>query len=142
MAMVELTDSQLKASELLATGETQRNVAAIIGVNVKTIQRWLKEDKFKLDMDKNVQLLKNKVDESLLMNVNPIMQRLIKIALHSKSEKTSLDACIYALNRLCGTPTSKIADVTGVEQKETNIDINMLLAEIESGSSVDPKQIE
>lgn len=77
MAIVELTEAQLKASEMLANGETQMNVAKIIGVNVKTIQRWLKDDLFKADVDKNVQLLKNKVETETCQSIEAITKRLI-----------------------------------------------------------------
>ena len=130
MAMVELTEAQLKASELLASGESQVNVAKMVNVNPKTIQRWLKEDKFKADMERNVQLLKSRVNDTLLMNIEPIMQKLVKIALKSNSEKTSLDACIYALNRLCGTPTNKIQDITDSTGNNNNVDMEKMLREI------------
>jgi len=40
------------------------------------------------------------------------MDKLMDIALKSDSEKTSLDAIIYSVNRVIGTPTNKIQDVS------------------------------
>ncbi len=130
MAIVELTEAQLKASQMLANGETQMNVAKIIGVNVKTIQRWLKDDLFKADVDKNVRLLKNKVEENISRNIEPIVDRLIEIALKSKSEKNSLDACIYAINKLTGTPTNKVQNITENDSNNDDVDMDKLLNEV------------
>ena len=64
------------------------------------------------------------------MNVEPLMDRLIDIALNSKNENTSLTAITYALNRLCGTPTAKIEstveDVTGNEAVDIKAMLNKL----------------
>lgn len=124
MAISGLSEAQLKASELLASGESQVKTAKIVNVNPKTIQRWLKDDMFKAEVERNVRLLKSKVDENILMNIEPIMKRLINIALNSDSEKTSLDACIYAVNRIAGTPTNKVQDVTDTKESNTDIDID------------------
>lgn len=64
------------------------------------------------------------------MNVEPLIDKLIKIALKSTSDKTSLDACIYALNRLCGTPNNKIQDITNETGNANDINIEEMLQEI------------
>ncbi len=129
----ELDDRQLKAIELLATGETVSNTANLVGVNRKTIAEWKKQDKFKAELDKYVASLKSGIEQKILTNINPMMDRLIKIALKSDSDKTSLDAIIYAINRLCGTPTNKTQDIssTGNDDKEIK-DIDSMLKEIDN----------
>lgn len=124
----ELTEAQLKAAELLARGETKIKTAEFVGVNRKTIDRWLDTEKFKAELDRQVSLLKSKVNEKISMNIEPLMDKLINIALKSDSEKTSLDAIIYAVNRLVGTPTSKVADVSDKEDKD-NINTDDLTQE-------------
>jgi hypothetical protein len=42
-----LTPNQIRAAELLSRGHTQLEVAQSIGVNRKSIQRWLKQQDFK-----------------------------------------------------------------------------------------------
>lgn len=143
MANEELNEKQLKAIELLIKGESINDIATFLGVSRQSVSTWKnKNEMFKLELDRNVQELKSRVNNKLLVNIEPLMDRLIKIALKGSSDKTSLDACIYALNRLCGTPTNKVADVTNAGDKETNVDINVLLAEIKSNDSVDLKEIE
>jgi DNA-binding CsgD family transcriptional regulator len=97
MAISGLSEAQLKASELLASGESQVKTAKIVNVNPKTIQRWLKDDMFKADVERNVRLLKSKVDENILMNIEPIMKRLINIALNSDRE--DFIRCMYLCSK-------------------------------------------
>lgn len=129
----ELDDRQLKAIELLATGETVSNTANLVGVNRKTIAEWKKQDKFKAELDKYVASLKSGIEQKILTNINPMMDRLIKIALKSDSDKTSLDAIIYAINRLCGTPTNKTQDISSTSNDDKEIkDIDSMLKEIDN----------
>lgn len=131
MATKELNERQLKAIELLIKGESINDIAATLGVTRQSVSTWKNKDElFKAELDKCVQELKSKVSDKLLMNIEPLMDKLIKIALKSSSEKTSLDACIYALNRLCGTPTNKISDVTGNDGEAPKVDMNAMLSEI------------
>lgn len=128
----ELDTRQLKAIELLASGETVRVVADSVGVNRKTVYDWLKKENFKAELDRQVKELKSNVEKKLLSNVNPFLDELTKIALYSDSDKTRLDAITYCINRLVGTPTKVQQDITGEETKENNkIDIDSVLEEIE-----------
>lgn len=136
MANKELNEKQLKAIELMIKGESINDIAATLGVSRQSVSTWKNKDEvFKAELDKCVQELKSKVNDKLLMNIEPLMDKLVKIALKSNSEKTSLDACIYALNRLCGTPTNKTADVTGTEGDTQKVDITAMLNEIEESAA-------
>lgn len=138
MANKELNEKQLKAIELIIKGESINDIAATLGVSRQSVSNWKNKDEtFKAELDKSVQELKTKVNDKLLMNIEPLMDKLVKIALRSNSEKTSLDACIYALNRLCGTPTNKTQDITDSIGKDNNVDINKMLQEI-SGPEDNP----
>ena len=133
----ELDDRQLKAIELLATGETVSDTAKQVGVNRKTIGEWKKQEKFKAEMDRQVTELKTNVEKKILTNINPMLDKLIKIALKSDSDKTSLDAIIYAVNRLCGTPTNKTQDVSNENNKADVVDIDDMLNEIDSSKVIE-----
>lgn len=128
----ELDARQLKAIELLASGETVRVVADSVGVNRKTVYDWLKKENFKAELDRQVKELKSNVEKKLLSNVNPFLDELTKIALYSESDKTRLDAITYCINRLVGTPTKVQQDITGEDTKENNnIDIDSVLEEMD-----------
>lgn len=124
----ELDDRQFKAIEYLVTGETVSKTADLVGVNRKTIAEWKKQDKFKAELDRQVAELKSSVEKKILLKINPLMDKLMKIALEGESDKTSLDAIIYSVNRVIGTPTSKIQAI--VDEKES-IPIDLLDKEID-----------
>lgn len=136
----ELDERQLKAIELLAIGETISNTANIVGVNRKTISEWKKQDKFKVELDRQVAELKSNVEKKILSNINPMMDKLIKIALKSSSDKTSLDAIIYALNRVLGTPTNKTQEVNdGNNKNSAPVNIEEMLCQINVDNVLDSK---
>jgi len=124
----ELDDRQFKAIEYLVTGETVSKTADLVGVNRKTIAEWKKQDKFKAELDRQVAELKSSVEKKILLKINPLMDKLMKIALEGESDKTSLDAIIYSVNRVIGTPTSKIQAI--VDEKES-IPVDLLDKEID-----------
>lgn len=136
----ELDERQLKAIELLAIGETISSTANIVGVNRKTISEWKKQDKFKVELDRQVSELKSNVEKKILSNINPMMDKLIKIALKSSSDKTSLDAIIYALNRVLGTPTNKTQEVNdGNNKNSAPVNIEEMLCQINVDNTLDSK---
>ena len=137
MVIKVLNEKQLKATELIAKGENNTKVAELVHVNRKTIIEWKKNDVFMAEVDRQVALLKSKVDEKIAMNVEPLMDKLINIALKSDSEKTSLDAIIYAVNRFVGTPTNKTQDIT-ITDKDTKADVNIedMLEDIEADNVI------
>lgn len=126
MANKELNEKQLQAIELLVKGETITDVANIIGVSRISVSNWKNNNEvFKAELSKSVQLLKSNVDSKILCNIEPLMDRLIKIALKSSSDKTSLDAIIYALNRVLGTPTNKIQDINNNDSNKESGSVNI-----------------
>lgn len=113
-----LSEKQLKCIELLVKSDNISKVSKELGINRSTIYEWKKNKEFNAEMDKYVNDLKNGINKSLLSKAVPIVDKLIKIALESESDKTSLDACIYAINRLIGTPSSKNLDDTKLDDEE------------------------
>ena len=114
-----LTEKQVRAIDLIIKGETLSDVARLVGVSRQTVSFWKNSDEvFKAELEKSIQGLKSQVNARILDNMTPLMDKLIKIALKSNSDKTSLDAIIYALNRVCGTPTNKTQDVTEDQDKD------------------------
>ncbi|OOM65516.1 hypothetical protein CLBEIC_51540 [Clostridium beijerinckii] len=121
----------------MVEGESVNDVATAIGVSRQTVSTWKNKDElFKAELDKCRQSLKSEVDGRLLTHVVPLTDKLIKIALKSSSDKTSLDAIIYAINRLCGTPTNKIQDVSNDKDNNVELDIDQLVSEIKSDNNV------
>ncbi len=126
-----LNEKQMQAIELIAKGETLTDVARIIGASRTSVSTWKnKNELFKAELNKYIQGMKDGVDKRIMNNINPLIDRAIRIALKGKSDKTSLDAIIYLLNRVLGTPTNKTQDVTDTDKEDNTVDINSLLEEI------------
>ena len=129
--LTECDERQLKAIELLVSGESVSETARLVGVNRKTISDWKSREFFKAEMDRQVTELKSGIEKKILTNINPMLDKLIKIALKSDSDKTSLDAIIYSLNRIIGTPTSKVQEIKDNNTNNNQEDIEDLLEELE-----------
>ena len=126
-----LNEKQMQAIELIAEGETLTDVARIIGASRTSVSTWKnKNELFKAELNKYIQGMKDGVDKRIMNNINPLIDRAIRIALKGKSDKTSLDAIIYLLNRVLGTPTNKTQDITDTDKEDNTVDINSLLEEI------------
>lgn len=119
----EMEEKKLKAIEYLASGENISNTAKLVGVNRKTISAWLRKEEFKAEVDSKRRELKSNIESKLLLNIDPIINRVLDIATHSKSDKTALDACTYLINRVYGTPTNKNLNVNEEVPKD-KADIN------------------
>lgn len=138
MANKTLNDKQIKAIELLVQGESISDVAKIIGASRTTVSTWKNKDElFKTELDKSLQALKSDVETQIMNNINPLTAKLIKIALKSNSDKTSLDAIIYTLNRVLGTPTNKIQDMNNDNSKNEIVDIDDMLNDISDNKVIE-----
>lgn len=125
----KLNAKQLRAIELLANGETKSGTAKIVEVNPKTIYAWYKQDEFKNELDKKVIEVKKQVEVKLAVQVEPLMDKLIAIALKSKDDRVALQATTYALDRLYGKATTKIEtkDTSDNKQMLDNVDLDAML---------------
>ena len=132
MAIERLNDKQMRAIELLANGENKQTTAKLVNVNPKTIYAWLKMDVFKDELDRQVIELKKQIETKLAVQVEPLMDNLIKLALTSKDESIKLKATTYALDRLYGKATSKQdINVTTTDKTAQLENIDDILKEID-----------
>jgi len=132
-----LNEQQIDCIELMIKGETNSNIAKILDMRRATIYEWLKKEEFKVELDKRVQEIKKQVQSNILSKSEPVIDKIIKIAMTSKSEKTSLDACTYLIDHVLGRSTTKVADVTEQERKESSIDIMADLEELDNIINLD-----
>ena len=132
MAIERLNDKQMRAIELLANGENKQTTAKLVNVNPKTIYAWLKMDVFKDELERQVIELKKQIETKLAVQVEPLMDNLIKLALTSKDESIKLKATTYALDRLYGKATSKQdINVTTTDKTAQLENIDDILKEID-----------
>lgn len=114
-----LNDRQEKVIELYAQGETVTNIAKVCGVSRNTIYADLDNVDVKAGVSKCLAEMKNQAEKKLTQSVDTLVEEIKKLALTSKSEKIRSENLQYLLNRIYGTPTSKVADVT--EENKDNI---------------------
>lgn len=124
-----LTNTQLNVIGRIIQGEQITNIAKIEGVSRQAIYNWLKNEEFKAELDTQLHEIKTAVKNNIVGKSDSVIDQVIKIALTSKSEKTSLDACTYLLDHLLGKATTKVADVTE-EEKGKQVDLDKELEDI------------
>lgn len=127
-----LTQTQIRAAGLMLQGMSITNIAKSLGVSRQSVSTWKNQNElFKAELDKQKHMLEREVNDNLALNAVPLTQKLLDIALKSKNENTSLNAVMYALNRLCGTPTAKLQDVSDNKEEENVEDIDKIIKDLE-----------
>lgn len=133
-----LDKRKLKAIECLIKGENITDTAKLAGVNRKSIYSWLNDGEFKAEMDRQIQEIKKQGEQQLLTKTHQYLEELEKIALTGKSEKNKLDALQYLINRIYGTPTSKVADVTeDKDKKEDFVNLDNIVEDIKTDNVIE-----
>lgn len=110
----ELDEKQLTAIEMIVEGETNVQIAKELGVDQCTIHRWKKNPLFEAALNERYEIAKTNIDKKIYSFANDLIKNIYELARKSKSEKVRLDASVYLLNRIAGTPVSK------VESKQVN----------------------
>ncbi|WP_055667704.1 helix-turn-helix domain-containing protein [Desnuesiella massiliensis] len=119
-----LNDRQMKVIELYAQGTPITGFAKICGVSRQTIYTDLDNKDVKTGVDKCLTEMKNQAEKKLTQSVDVLIDEIKKLALTSKSEKIRSENLQYLLNRIYGTPTSKIKDVTEDQREEDKFDLD------------------
>ena len=118
--------------ELIIQGETISDIAKMMKVSRGTIYNWLDDENFKADLNKQRQEIKDASKERINANIGIYIGELHKIATTSQSEKARIEASVYLLNRVLGTPTKVQQDITEDTNKEDNsINIDDIVQGIE-----------
>ena len=104
----QLTDQQLQAIEVLSMGAKNQDAATVVGVDLRTIVRWKANPLFKAELNRQIEINKKTVDDRIINFADTVILNILDLANKAKSEKVRLDANIYLLNRLAGTPVAKV----------------------------------
>ena len=129
---MQLGEKQYKVMELIIQGETISDIAKMMKVSRGTIYNWLDDENFKADLNKQRQEIKDASKERINANIGMYIGELHKIATTSQSEKARIEASVYLLNRVLGTPTRVQQDITEDTNKEDNsINIDDIVQGIE-----------
>lgn len=116
--------------DLYLEGKSIVDINKITGVSRPTIYKLLEDDEYKAIIDKRLQELRTQGQNRLQNKLNAYVDELENIALTSDNENTKKDCLIYLVNRILGTPTNKVADVSENKNTNSNIDIDDMINEL------------
>lgn len=111
-----LSEKQLIAIDMLVNGMSYKDTAHEIGIELNSLYRWKGTKEFKDELAKQQKEYKENIDRIILKYSNTIVNKIYDLAVNAKSEKVRLDAAIYLINRVAGTPTN----VSKVENKDVS----------------------
>ncbi|KEH95737.1 hypothetical protein Z962_07885 [Clostridium botulinum C/D str. BKT12695] len=132
-----LNKEQMKAMELLLNGETITDTAKVVGVERKTIYRWMEKKEWKDNWNKCIQEIKTEGNNRIIKNLDKYVTELEKIALTSISDKTRADTLTYLINRILGTPTNKTQDVTeDKDKKDDFVNLDNIVEDIKTDNVI------
>lgn len=136
---VALDKRQMKAMDLLLSGETITDTAKIVGVERKTIYRWKEREDWNVEWNKRIREIKTEGNNRITNNLSKYVTELEKIAMTGNSEKNKVDALQYLINRILGSPTNKMEDISNDKDNEEKVDTNELEKEFNKFKVIDGK---
>ncbi len=125
-----LTERMIQEADLYSKGTKIVDIAKLVGVSRQTIYDDMKRPEWKAKVDECLAEAKGCAENLLNNDIGLYVAELKKIALTGKSEKNRMECLQYLLNRVYGTPTSKIEDITDKDIKD-KIDKEQLSNEFE-----------
>lgn len=127
-----LTDPQLKAVELLQSGEyTKGQIAEMVGVHRNTITQWCKMDRFRAALKECAQEKIRAANRQLEANTNLATSTIVEL-INCGDKSIQFNAAKYLLDRVYGKTTSKII-VDDTADKDKEIDIDSALKDFRDG---------
>lgn len=128
-----LDEKKIQCIDYIIEGYTITQISKLCNCSRQAIYDWLKDNDFKSELDKRTQEMSVAGNKKIVADVDKYINKLKLLALEGKSEKTQIEALTYLLNRIYGTPTSKVADVTENKDKnENNINLDEELKEFKN----------
>lgn len=111
----------------LLQGYTISDVARLINCSRQAIYNWLDNEEFKAELDKRRQEIVKAGNQKIVKDLDLYINKIKLLATKAKSEKVQLDAAIYLLDRIYGTPRSKVdIDVEKTEETSEKVDKDVL----------------
>lgn len=118
-----------KAVEYYLMGLNITEIAKRVGVSRDTIYSWMKRKEWTKKVNEYTRAAKSQAEDKIKGKTLYYMSELEKIADSTENDNTKVDIYKYLINRVLGTPTSKVE--TKVEDNtQQGIDINNALAKL------------
>lgn len=113
--------------DLYLEGMTIVDISKITGVSRPTIYKLLEDEEYKSVINKRLQDLRNAGQNRLQNKLITYVGELEKLAMTTDNENTKKDCLFYLINRILGTPTSKIEQTVEEKTQNNTEDIETLL---------------
>jgi predicted transcriptional regulator len=122
-----LDERKEQAITYLLAGYTISDTARLLNASRQTIYNWLEDDEFKAELDRRRQEIVKAGNQKIVKDLDLYINKIKLLATKAKSEKVQLDAAIYLLDRIYGTPRSKVdIDVEKTEETSEKLDKDVL----------------
>jgi transposase len=113
-----LNEVKLNCIEYLVSGMEKTEISKLIGKSRQAIYEWInKDEEFKKELAKRLQERKTSATRKINSKLPQAIDKVWYLIENAQSEKVKSDLLKYWIDREMGTPTSKVQDVTGQEDK-------------------------
>ena len=126
-----LNEKQIKSIEMLINGEYQmQEIAKTLGIHRSTLHGWrTNNEEYIKEYEKRLLERTRSVSQKFNERLDTAIESLYDIITNPKvATRERKDACIFWINRVLGTPTSKMEMVD--DNKDNNIDEEDILKDI------------
>lgn len=127
--MKYLNEKQLRCIELMVENNMEiSTVAKEIGVSRTTIYNWMKDERFKAELDKSEQELKTRVQHIFIRRLPAAVDKLWELTNASNSEgnRVKFNAVVEWLNRTLG----KVNTAVTLEDKRVDTDDSLSMDDL------------
>lgn len=113
-----LNEVKLNCIEYLVSGMEKTEISKLIGKSRQAIYEWInKDEEFKKELAKRLQERKTSATRKINSKLPQAIDKVWYLIENAQSEKVRSDLLKYWIDREMGTPTSKVQDITGQEDK-------------------------
>lgn len=127
--MKYLNEKQLRCIELMVENNMEiSTVAKEIGVSRTTIYNWMKDERFKAELDKSEQEIKTRVQHIFVRRLPEAIEKLWKLtdANNSEGNRVKFNAVVEWLNRTLG----KVNTAVTLEDKRVDADDSLSMDDL------------
>ena len=128
-------------SYLVQGGISKGDIAKMVGVSERSLYRWLNDDEFKAELQKQAEVFEKQVikeSQTLLRGqLSTSIKGIVEIANdNSNKEETRLKAYQYLVDRVLGNTTTKIEQEVNEKKDAAKVDIESTLKAIKEKNKV------
>ena len=122
--MGNVDEIKTKVIDEILEGKKMTEIAKDNGLYRSLLYRWLKEDKFKAELEARRAQLRKAASDKITGRVDHLVVNMLDMADNSTDNRVRYNANKYLLDRALGTPTTAredTADTGDNKDKDTNI---------------------